>query len=135
MQCKLQLHCSTHSLTAIYNATRWQCICSLLSAYTAAMLKLCCLCTPLRSGSLYNFFQFVSQDFCTCHIVPTWQFWDSGGVKLESLCNFSIVGCQGTVNCLLGSSLSLSVRAQCPERLFRVLEACRMQLHVFSREK
>ncbi len=34
--------------------------------------------------------------------VPTWQFWDSGGVKLESLCNFSIVGCQWTVNCLLG---------------------------------
>ncbi len=25
---------------------------------------------------------------------PTWQFWDSDGVKLESLCNFSIVGCQ-----------------------------------------
>ncbi len=34
--------------------------------------------------------------------VPTWQFWDSGGVKLESLCNFSIVVCQWTVNCLLG---------------------------------
>ncbi len=33
---------------------------------------------------------------------PTWQFWDSGGVKLESLCNFSIVVCQWTVNCLLG---------------------------------
>ena len=33
---------------------------------------------------------------------PTRQFWDSGGVKLESLCNFSIVGCQWTVNCLLG---------------------------------
>ncbi len=33
---------------------------------------------------------------------PPWQFWDSGGVKLESLCNFSIVGCQWTVNCLLG---------------------------------
>ncbi len=35
--------------------------------------------------------------------IPTWQFWDSGGVKLESLCNFSIVVCQWTVNCLLGS--------------------------------
>ncbi len=34
---------------------------------------------------------------------PTRQFWDSGGVKLESLCNFSIVVCQWTVNCLLGS--------------------------------
>ena len=34
--------------------------------------------------------------------IPMWQFWDSGGVKLESLCNFSIVGCQWTVNCLLG---------------------------------
>ncbi len=34
--------------------------------------------------------------------LPTRQFWDSGGVKLESLCNFSIVGCQWTVNCLLG---------------------------------
>ncbi len=33
---------------------------------------------------------------------PMWQFWDSGGVKLESLCNFSIVGCQWTVNSLLG---------------------------------
>ncbi len=31
-----------------------------------------------------------------------WQFWDSGGVKLESLWNFSIVGYQWTVNCLLG---------------------------------
>ena len=42
--------------------------------------------------------------FCYCsHLpLPTWQFWDSGGVKLESLCNFSIVGCQWTVNCLLG---------------------------------
>ncbi len=36
--------------------------------------------------------------------VPTWQFWDSGGVKLESLCNCSIVVCQWTVNCLLGST-------------------------------
>ncbi len=35
---------------------------------------------------------------------PMWQFWDSGGVKLESLSNFSIVGCQWTVNCLLGMS-------------------------------
>ena len=35
---------------------------------------------------------------------PTWQFWDSGRVKLESLCNFSIVGCQWTANCLLGGS-------------------------------
>ncbi len=33
---------------------------------------------------------------------PTWQFWDPGGVKLDSLCNFSIVGCQWTVNCLQG---------------------------------
>ena len=32
-----------------------------------------------------------------------WQFWDSGGVKLESQCNFSIAGCQWTVNCLLGA--------------------------------
>ncbi len=38
----------------------------------------------------------------TLHI-PTWQFWDSGGVKLESLCNFNIVVCQWTVNCLLGT--------------------------------
>ncbi len=37
--------------------------------------------------------------------LPTRQFWDSGGVKLESLCNFSIVGCQWTVNCLLGIAL------------------------------
>ncbi len=37
-------------------------------------------------------------------LLPTRQFWDSGGVKLESLCNFSIVGCQWTVNCLLGMS-------------------------------
>ena len=36
------------------------------------------------------------------YFLPTRQFWDSGGVKLESLCNFSIVGCQWTVNCLLG---------------------------------
>ena len=41
---------------------------------------------------------------------PTWQFWDSGGVKLESLCNFSIVGCQWTVNCLLG--IDLRIRSQ-----------------------
>ncbi len=30
-----------------------------------------------------------------------------GGVKLESLCNFSIVGCQWTLNCLLGVWTSL----------------------------
>ncbi len=36
-------------------------------------------------------------------VIPPWQFWDSGGVKLESLCKFSIVGCQWTVNCLLGN--------------------------------
>ncbi len=39
--------------------------------------------------------------------IPTRQFWDSGGVKLESLCNFSIVGCQWTVDCLLGSFLAI----------------------------
>ncbi len=33
---------------------------------------------------------------------PKWQFWDPGGVKFESLCNFSIVGCQWPVKCLLG---------------------------------
>ena len=37
-----------------------------------------------------------------CFWQPTWQFWDSGGVKLESLCKSSIVGCQWTVNYLLG---------------------------------
>ena len=47
-----------------------------------------------RSSSCENFF---------LTLLPTWQFWDPGGVKLESLCNFSIVGCQWTVNCLLGS--------------------------------
>ncbi len=41
-------------------------------------------------------------DFLLAIFLPTWQFWDCGGVKLESLCNFSIEGCQWTVNCLLG---------------------------------
>ncbi len=36
---------------------------------------------------------------------PTWQFWDSGGVKLESLCNFSTVGCQWTMSAGLGSTI------------------------------
>ncbi len=39
---------------------------------------------------------------CCVKCMPTRQFWDSGGVKLESLCNFNILSCQWTVNCLLG---------------------------------
>ncbi len=48
----------------------------------------------------------------TCHTTlkgkgrlykPSRQFWDYGRWKSESLWNFSIVGCQFTVNCLLGS--------------------------------
>ncbi len=61
----------------------------------AFLLKWDPMCTPpfivVRIGSYLNWNAF-----------PTWQFWDSGGVKLESLCNFSIVVCQWTVNCLLG---------------------------------
>ena len=34
---------------------------------------------------------------------PTWQFWDSFGVKLESLCNFSIVVCQWTCQLSAGT--------------------------------
>ncbi len=35
--------------------------------------------------------------------IPTWQFWDPGGVKLESLCNFSIVrSCQPVLQCAQG---------------------------------
>ncbi len=33
---------------------------------------------------------------------PSRQFWDCGRWKSDSLLNFSIVGCQWTVNCLLG---------------------------------
>ncbi len=43
---------------------------------------------------------------------PMWQFWDSGGVKLEFVCNFGIVGCQWTVNCLLGSVLVLTISSR-----------------------
>ena len=35
-------------------------------------------------------------------VVPSRQFWDCGRWKSDSLWNFSIVGCQWTVNCLLG---------------------------------
>ncbi len=38
------------------------------------------------SSCIFCFFQ-------RYELAPTRQFWDSGGVKLESLCNFSIVGC------------------------------------------
>ncbi len=54
---------------------------------------------------------------------PTRQFWDSGGVKLESLCNFNIVGCQWTVNCLLGGFNSTSSIKGFLKELF-----CDMQL-------
>ena len=45
---------------------------------------------------------------------PTWQFWDPDGVKLESLCNFSIVGCQWTVNCLLGMAWHICIAVLFP---------------------
>ena len=55
----------------------------------------------------------------TLYKIPTWQFWDYGGVKLESLCNyFSIVGCQWTVNCLLGSNVQWGVWGYYPRENF-----------------
>ena len=64
-------------------------------------------CHIISGMYFYTFDLFISLSQQTkrmeSEFQPTWQFWDSGGVKLESLCNFSIVGCQGTVNCLLGT--------------------------------
>ncbi len=56
-----------------------------------------------RSTSAWQKWGYIAQ--------PTKQFWDHGAVKLESLYNFSIVGCQWTVNCLLGMCRLV---AQCP---------------------
>ena len=49
-------------------------------------------------------FRYWQPFFCPVTMsLPTCLFWDPGGVKLEPLCNSSIVGCQWTVNCLLGA--------------------------------
>ncbi len=40
--------------------------------------------------------------------VPSRQFWDCGRWKSDSLWNFRIVGCQLTVNCLLGIQLGIT---------------------------
>ncbi len=45
-------------------------------------------------GAIPNFFRN--------SFLPSRQFWDCGRWKSDSLWNFSIVGCQFTVNCLLG---------------------------------
>ncbi len=55
LQYRLLIHCRLVSYGSIfvhctYTASKWQCTCSVLAAYTAATLKLYCLYTPLRSG-------------------------------------------------------------------------------------
>ncbi len=68
------------------------CLCILMTQCMGDMLHF------MYTGFTFELFVYNYQ----AYIPPTWQFWDSGGVKLESLCNFSIMGCQWTVNCLLG---------------------------------
>ncbi len=47
-------------------------------------------------------FQYQLENMIPWDTVPRRQFWDCGGWKSDSLRNFSIEGCQWTVNCLLG---------------------------------
>ncbi len=62
---------------------------------------------------LYKFFLLYARVWRMSRLVhltkiPSRQFWDCGRWKSDSLWNFSIVGCQWTVNCLLGRKFTVS---------------------------
>ncbi len=59
---------------------------------------------PIREGPKYDKWKMTNLviGHVGCWLHPSRQFWDCGRWKSDSLWNFSIVGCQFTVNCLLG---------------------------------